>query len=81
MCAGIGGKMKLFWNAMLVWVSVIVLCLAGPSVAQTPKNQTAPKKQPPPRKRKAPKKLRFRVQQLHKDFNEGCAVGDINNDG
>ena len=21
------------------------------------------------------------MQQLHKDFNEGCAVGDINNDG
>ncbi len=26
-------------------------------------------------------KLKWRVQQLHKDNNEGCAVGDINGDG
>ena len=25
--------------------------------------------------------LSFRVQGLHKDNNEGCAVGDLNNDG
>ena len=79
--AGIGEKMKFFWNMLLVGISVVLLCLAAPSVAQLPKSQTVPKKQPVPKKRKAPKKLRFRMQQLHKDFNEGCAVGDINNDG
>ena len=87
MCADIGGKMKFFWNILFVWASLVLLCLAGPCVAQTPnpqpapKKQQAPKKQATPKKRKAPKKLRFRMQQLHKDFNEGCAVGDINNDG
>ena len=66
--AGIGEKMKFFWNMLLVGVSVVLLCLAAPSVAQipksqtVPKNQTAPKKQPVPKKRKAPKKLRFRMQ-------------------
>lgn len=29
----------------------------------------------------APKKLKWRVQQLHKDNNEGIAVGDIDGDG
>ncbi len=28
-----------------------------------------------------PRKLNFRVQALHRDNNEGCAVGDLNNDG
>ncbi len=32
-------------------------------------------------KPKAPTALSFRVQQLHHDNNEGCAVGDLNNDG
>ncbi len=31
--------------------------------------------------RKAPPRVHFRVQQLHVDNNEGCAVGDINKDG
>ncbi|MBT6055195.1 MAG: hypothetical protein HOH16_07175, partial [Planctomycetaceae bacterium] len=70
--------MKLFQNMVSVQAGLVLLCLAGPCVAQSPKNQAAPKKQPVPKKRKAPKKLRFRMQQLHEDFNEGCAVGDIN---
>ena len=78
---------------VFVQAGFVVLCLAGPCVAQvskcktvsTPqsaqKKQVVATKQPVPKKRKVPKKLQFRVQQLHKDFNEGCAVGDINNDG
>ena len=85
--------MKLSWNMVFVQVGLVLLCLAGPCVAQVSKNKTVPTpqpaqkkqavatKQPVPRKRKVPQKLRFRMQQLHKDFNEGCAVGDINNDG
>jgi hypothetical protein len=33
------------------------------------------------KKRKAPPRVHFRVQALHLDNNEGCAVGDINKDG
>jgi hypothetical protein len=33
------------------------------------------------RKKKPQPRLRFKVQQLHLDNNEGCAVGDINKDG
>lgn len=33
------------------------------------------------KKKPAPPKLKWRVQQLHKDNNEGCAVGDVNGDG
>jgi hypothetical protein len=32
-------------------------------------------------KKPVPATLKWRVQQLHKDNNEGCAVGDINGDG
>ena len=32
-------------------------------------------------KKPMPATLKWRVQQLHKDNNEGCAVGDINGDG
>jgi hypothetical protein len=32
-------------------------------------------------KKKPQPRLRFKVQQLHVDNNEGCAVGDINKDG
>ena len=32
-------------------------------------------------KKKPQPRLRFQVQQLHVDNNEGCAVGDINKDG
>ena len=32
-------------------------------------------------KKAAPPKIQWKVQQLHKDNNEGCAVGDINGDG
>ena len=93
MSTGLGEKMKLSWNMVFVQMGLVLLCLAGPCVAQVSKNKTVPTpqpaqkkqavatKQPVPRKRKAPQKLRFRMQQLHKDFNEGCAVGDINNDG
>ena len=85
--------MKLFWNMAFVQAGLVLLWLAGPCVAQVSKYKTIPTPQPAQKKqavatkqtaskkRKAPKKLRFRLQQLHKDFNEGCAVGDINNDG
>ncbi len=33
------------------------------------------------KQKKAPPRLRFKVQQLHVDNNEGCAIGDINRDG
>lgn len=33
------------------------------------------------KKKSGPPKLKWKVQQLHKDNNEGCAVGDINGDG
>ncbi len=32
-------------------------------------------------KKKAPPSLKWEVKQLHKDNNEGAAVGDINGDG
>ncbi len=79
--------MKLFWNTMFVLVSLVLLCFARPCAAQIPKPEPATKPKPATqnqaaaKKQKGPKKLRFRMQQLHKDFNEGCAVGDINNDG
>jgi hypothetical protein len=44
MCADIGGKMKFFWDILFVWASLVLLCLAGPCVAQTPNPQPAPKK-------------------------------------
>jgi len=41
----------------------------------------APKPQPKPVANKKPQALKFRVQQLHKDNNEGAAIGDLDNDG
>src|SRR5258706_16177544 len=35
----------------------------------------------PPAAKKASAGLKFRVQQLHMDNNEGCAVADFNRDG
>ena len=50
-----------------------VLCLLAVAAALTA--QQKGKKQPPP------PSLKWRIQQLQKDNNEGCAVGDINGDG
>lgn len=47
----------------------------GATVALSAADEKAPPKPT------APKKLKFRVQQLHVDNNEGCAVADFNKDG
>ena len=49
----------------LAFPSLLALLAFGWALAATPK----------------PAALSFRVQQLHHDNNEGCAVGDLNNDG
>ena len=71
MCAGIGEKMKPFWNMVFVQAGLVLLWFTGPCVAQVSKNKTVPTpqpaqkkqavatKQPVPRKRKAPQKLGF----------------------
>ncbi len=54
-------------------LAALVLSLAMPA-ADKPKGAGAGKKQPAAG-------LKFRVQQLHLDNNEGCAVADFNKDG
>lgn len=48
----------------------ILVALAGAVAAQQGKNKPA-----------GPPQLKWQVQQLHKDNNEGIAVGDVNGDG
>ncbi|HEY1107176.1 MAG TPA: VCBS repeat-containing protein [Opitutaceae bacterium] len=40
-----------------------------------------PAKAPAPKAKKQPSGLKFRVQQLHVDNNEGCAIADFDRDG
>ena len=43
--------------------------------------QAGRRRQPSPRNRRPRPGLRWRVQQLHLDNNEGCAIADFNKDG
>lgn len=63
-------------------LAALLVSVAAPSWMSA----AADPKTPPAKKAGAPKKqaatgLKFRVQQLHVDNNEGCAVADFNRDG
>ncbi|MBI5771105.1 MAG: VCBS repeat-containing protein [Verrucomicrobia bacterium] len=63
-------------RALVAGLQLLVACtLAVPApAADAPKGKGAPKKA-------GPVALKFRVQQLHVDNNEGCAVADFDRDG
>ena len=85
MCAGIGEKMKPFWNMVFVQAGLVLLWFTGPCVAQVSKNATIPTpqpaqkkqavatKQPVPKKRKAQKNF-VSCTTTAQRFNEGCLL-------
>ena len=69
-------------NASPLWRTVPALVLLVLAVPALTLAVDAPKGAPKNAKKAAPAPgLKFHVQQLHVDNNEGCAVADFNRDG